>query len=404
MRKLTSYIFPFCLLFAVQLSAQRAGSYIEIESNTLKAGEAVINSTNIDTTSTDGIAIMGTSIPMDFYGVGGSFKGGYIGTVGTVQTDSSQTYYGTVGEVFGRGRGTNYGVAGFSEGLGTNYGIYGSAVGGVNNYAGYFDGDAYVASNFQTIENGYFSNNKIALETFSESGRISLFDRSFNRKIQLFVSGNSNGILDLFGSTQNNRNVILSSPLNYPDNGYVAVYNSSGGIRSGMYVSPEGLGVVFSDVKNFRMDHPTKANKEIWYASLEGPEAAAYERGTASLENGEIFVEFTEHFGLVGNPKTMTVILTPLSSETYGLAVVEKTASGFKVKELMGGKGNFQFDWEVKAVRKGYENFRVIRDANEIRPVQNDSVPTITNENNNVSKLEKTNSPHLNDPKKRLRK
>jgi hypothetical protein len=48
-----------------------------------------------------------------------------------------------------------------------------------------------------------------------------------------------------------------------------------------------------------------------------------------------------------------------------GLAVVEKTEKGFKVKELMKGKGNYQFDWEVKGVRKGYEDYKVVRDKEE---------------------------------------
>ena len=61
----------------------------------------------------------------------------------------------------------------------------------------------------------------------------------------------------------------------------------------------------------------------------------------------------------------MTVMLTPLSADCQGLAVVEKTASGFRVKELFQGTGTYQFDWEVKCVRKGYEDYQVIRDKKE---------------------------------------
>ncbi len=119
--------------------------------------------------------------------------------------------------------------------------------------------------------------------------------------------------------------------------------------------------VVSADVKNFRIDHPTDDSKEIWYASLEGPEAAAYVRGSATLENGEAFISFAEHFRHVANPETMTVILTPLSAETYGLAAIEKSAKGIRVKELQHGQGNFDFDWEVKCVRQGHEDFEVVR-------------------------------------------
>lgn len=34
------------------------------------------------------------------------------------------------------------------------------------------------------------------------------------------------------------------------------------------------------DIKNFRITDPTDEEKEICYASLEGPQAAAYERGS----------------------------------------------------------------------------------------------------------------------------
>jgi hypothetical protein len=86
-----------------------------------------------------------------------------------------------------------------------------------------------------------------------------------------------------------------------------------------------------------------------------------YERGTATLKNGETFITFSEYFELAVNPTTMTVSLTPQYWDTFGLAVVEKTPKGIRVKELKGGKGNFTFDWEVKGLRKGFEDFQVIK-------------------------------------------
>ena len=122
---------------------------------------------------------------------------------------------------------------------------------------------------------------------------------------------------------------------------------------------------IAAPMKNFVIPHPEDASKQIWYACIEGPEAAAYERGTAQLVNGEAFIPFSEHFELVINAETMTVNLTPNSAESLGLAVVEKTAEGIRVKELYKGTGNYSFDWEAKAVRKGYENYRAIRDVKD---------------------------------------
>ena len=109
------------------------------------------------------------------------------------------------------------------------------------------------------------------------------------------------------------------------------------------------------------MDHPKDPTKEIWYASLEGPEAGAYERGTFTLVNGEAFVPFSDHFENVINPSTLTVQMTPLSADSEGLAVIEKTSKGFRVKELRKGTGNYKVDWEAKGVRAGYENYKVVR-------------------------------------------
>ena len=155
--------------------------------------------------------------------------------------------------------------------------------------------------------------------------------------------------------------------------GFLIVRNSKGGSpRVSLFVNSNDKGVVAADkifttdlavtgVKNFHIQHPRDPSKEIWYACVEGPEAAAYERGSAHLQNGETFVPFSEHFAAIINPATVTVQLTAQSTDTYGLAVVEKTATGFRVKELKGGTGNFSFDWEVKAVRTGYEGYQPVR-------------------------------------------
>jgi len=55
------------------------------------------------------------------------------------------------------------------------------------------------------------------------------------------------------------------------------------------------------------------------------------------------------------------VTVTPLSATSFGLAIVDKSTYSFVVKELYDGLGNYEFDYLVQAVRKGYENFEVVR-------------------------------------------
>jgi len=119
--------------------------------------------------------------------------------------------------------------------------------------------------------------------------------------------------------------------------------------------------------KNIIDDHPDDESKLIRYASLEGPETAVFERGTARLSNGECIINFSDHFQHLINANTITVQLTPHSAETYGLAAIEKNKFGITVKELMNGHSDFTFDWEVKAVREGYEKFKAVIDRSDLQ-------------------------------------
>jgi hypothetical protein len=128
-----------------------------------------------------------------------------------------------------------------------------------------------------------------------------------------------------------------------------------------MSFTPHGISFLEADVKNFRVAHPTLPGMDIVYACIEGPEAAVYARGTGQLVNGEARISLPDHFVSVANPETMTVQVTPLSADSLGLSVVAKRLDDFVVKELHSGAGNYDLDWEVKAVRKGHEDYAVTR-------------------------------------------
>jgi hypothetical protein len=57
----------------------------------------------------------------------------------------------------------------------------------------------------------------------------------------------------------------------------------------------------------------------------------------------------------------MTVQLTPRSPDSEGLATSKVSLAGIEVQELHRGTGNYEFDWRIEAVRKGWEDFQVIR-------------------------------------------
>ncbi|MEP7323524.1 MAG: hypothetical protein ABI761_16490, partial [Saprospiraceae bacterium] len=181
--------------------------------------------------------------------------------------------------------------------------------------------------------------------------------------------------------TNGGENAFMASVAGSPHLGYIGVCNSNivgAPVKAGMYTNANNQGIIFGDQKNFRINYPGKPDKEIWYGSVEGPELAAYVRGTGKLVNGRAIIEFPDHYQQLANTTTMTVIVTPLSGKSKGLAVVKKSITGFDVEELMEGSGSYEFDWEAKCVRKGHEDFEVVRNKAEVEKFLNGSSnPTV---------------------------
>ncbi|HEV7484493.1 MAG TPA: hypothetical protein VGQ65_02340 [Thermoanaerobaculia bacterium] len=112
-------------------------------------------------------------------------------------------------------------------------------------------------------------------------------------------------------------------------------------------------------VKNFAVPDPQNANKAIYYASLEGPEAGTYYRGTAKTVNGEAVIELPGYFGRVTEKERMTVQITPVGAPNQ-LYVAERTPERLVIK-VAKGSADGEFDYFVQGVRKGYLDFAVER-------------------------------------------
>jgi hypothetical protein len=112
--------------------------------------------------------------------------------------------------------------------------------------------------------------------------------------------------------------------------------------------------------KNFIVPNPDNAEEDITYACMEGPECGIYMRGTARLSAGQSHVSLPSTFSSLASQEGLTVILTPLSGDSRGLACVNRSINGFDVVELMQGNGTYEFDWEVKAIRRGTRDYQVV--------------------------------------------
>ena len=199
---------------------------------------------------------------------------------------------------------------------------------------------------------------------YSDNGGVGVYNSSGSERGRMIVGSGGTGYIEIRGAN-GNPNFRVTYLSGYPNNGYVSVQDSSGNTQAGMYVNSSGQGIVYGDTKSFRTANPSQPGTEIWYTCPEGPEAAAYVRGTARLTNGRAEITLPDHFAAVASTQGITVQVTPLSGESKGLAVVEKVPDHFVVQELAGGNGTYDFDYTVMAVRKGYEDYRVIRSASQ---------------------------------------
>jgi len=142
------------------------------------------------------------------------------------------------------------------------------------------------------------------------------------------------------------------------DAGYAGWFSGGHGILVSGNIHADG-DIGASGVKTFIEPHPHDATKEIVYAAIEGPEAATYIRGTAEFIDGEAIITLPEHFGLVTSSEGLTVSLTPLG-EWLQLYVTDMSPEQLIVLEASGKGGRFCY--LVQGVRKGYEDFQVVRD------------------------------------------
>jgi hypothetical protein len=163
-------------------------------------------------------------------------------------------------------------------------------------------------------------------------------------------------------------NASVAAHPSYPDNGRVSVCDSRGISQALMYVNAAGAGTITAEVKSFRVPYPGRPAEDIWYACVEGPEAAMYVRGTGQLVNGRATIELPEHFRVLAVEDGMTVQLTPRAGESMGLATGTRSLDSIEVVELHDGRGNYEFDWEVKAVRRAHQDFEVTRPWTHVMP------------------------------------
>ena len=109
------------------------------------------------------------------------------------------------------------------------------------------------------------------------------------------------------------------------------------------------MGHLTATSKAFLIDHPTKENKKLQYASLEGPENAVYVRGT----HNSSLIELPEYWGELVHGDSLTVVLTPLGKH-QNLYVKSKDPAHINVGGVKGS-----YDYVVYGERKDIDKLEV---------------------------------------------
>jgi hypothetical protein len=182
------------------------------------------------------------------------------------------------------------------------------------------------------------------LQSHSSTRAISRFGKTLNSVSELLSAGGNGMVIgtleadDLILGTNNTNRLQI--------NGSTGAVTVSGNFT-------------VTGVKNFAMVDPADAQRAIYYASLEGPEAGTYFRGTAKIKNGEAVIELPGYFSRITETERMTVQLTPVGD--WGqLYVAEKTPERLVIR-VAPGTSDLTFDYLVQGVRKGYLDFEVER-------------------------------------------
>jgi hypothetical protein len=116
-------------------------------------------------------------------------------------------------------------------------------------------------------------------------------------------------------------------------------------------------------VKHFVEPHPTDPTKEIRYASLEGPEAGTYFRGTGRIVNGFATIEVPDHFRMVTSEEGLTVVATPLGGSA-SLWVVRQGLDRIVIQ----GSNDVAFHYMVNGIRKAFADYQPISENKDFVP------------------------------------
>lgn len=229
--------------------------------------------------------------------------------------------------------------------------------------AGYFEVDnaaAYGPALYATIDG---ASGSVAVRGENTNGRAAQFQNaSAWASAEITNNGSGAGLRVVnFGSNANPRSAATLSAFQGGD-GWLAFLEGNGVTNKGAYISSAqnqpGLQVVGGS-KNAVV--ATSDGAHALYAE-ESTEVWFTDYGFGQLENGRAAIRIDLLFAETVNlDEPYPVFVQVYDAASAGVAVANRTATGFEVVELNGGRSNAEFSYRIVAKRLGMETLRLER-------------------------------------------
>jgi len=166
----------------------------------------------------------------------------------------------------------------------------------------------------------------------------------------------ANGAIAMYGTSDSNQ-LPTEELINFVDASKGGAVLETLGGYGGCTIDTSG-NLYCSGSKSAVVPVENNSRKVALYA-VESPENWFEDFGSARLTQGAVNVSLDSIYGqTINGEMEYHVFLTP-EGDCKGLYVTNKTAQGFAVRELGGGRSSVAFDYRIVARRKGYEQIRL---------------------------------------------
>ena len=358
---------------------------LDVATNQNIDARGIVHATFTGSGQIDQIAVSGLSTPADYYGIGGSFRGGWVGVEGYVSATGNQTYRGVYGSVTGTGF-NSYGVSGLASSNGNNFGISGEANGsGANRaviaeaYNGFVnigvDAIAYDNSSNNCIgvsaeATGNFINIGVSPHVGSGSGtgyailtqtdneddyaarldgRVWIYNQSDSySNLESEYTGISESLAGIYSYSSTNNGTGLIGEADNGSNSWGVFGTSANGYAGYFSGDVYVQGPLSAAVKNFKIDNPADPENEILYHHCVESDQMLniYSGNIITDENGDALVTMPDYFEALN--MEFRYQLTCIGDFAQAIIKEKIRDNQFRIKT---DKPNIEVSWMVSGVR-----------------------------------------------------